>query len=248
MLVLSLIALMAGVIALIVGIVALVKASDLTDDLKAYKSSVDEVSQTVFKKVDDLAKKMGPQKKEKTTSALPVGIQRPEKPHAPAPKMQIVKKPATGPIAHEHPSPVPPPSSPPPSRPAAPRTRPPPKIEEAGYINFDCPGCGQNIDAPHVLGGSEIECPTCNQTIEVPVKEPTAPRPVYREASVPSPSAAGAKAESGAEGAPAGEGLPAEAGADDVDKGQTVRIDVQKFFEELDRPKRQVIIKRRQAE
>ena len=35
-------------------------------------------------------------------------------------------------------------------------------------INFDCPKCGQNLDAPPDLAGLFIECPACATIIKVP--------------------------------------------------------------------------------
>ncbi|HMP77487.1 MAG TPA: hypothetical protein PKE12_14415 [Kiritimatiellia bacterium] len=35
-------------------------------------------------------------------------------------------------------------------------------------INFDCPKCGQNLDAPPDLAGLFIECPSCATIIKVP--------------------------------------------------------------------------------
>lgn len=38
-------------------------------------------------------------------------------------------------------------------------------------INFDCPHCGQNLDAPEDLAGVEIECPACSKTVAIPGRE-----------------------------------------------------------------------------
>lgn len=35
-------------------------------------------------------------------------------------------------------------------------------------INFDCPKCGQNLDAPSDLAGLFVECPSCATVIKVP--------------------------------------------------------------------------------
>jgi len=35
-------------------------------------------------------------------------------------------------------------------------------------INFDCPECGQNLDAPADMVGSIIECPICSKEIRIP--------------------------------------------------------------------------------
>lgn len=41
-------------------------------------------------------------------------------------------------------------------------------------INFDCPFCDQNIDAPEQAQGRRVHCPGCGQVIRVP--EPAGPR------------------------------------------------------------------------
>ncbi len=38
-------------------------------------------------------------------------------------------------------------------------------------INFDCPDCGQNLDAPQDMAGWEIECPACSNRIRIPDQE-----------------------------------------------------------------------------
>jgi hypothetical protein len=35
-------------------------------------------------------------------------------------------------------------------------------------LNFDCPLCGQNLDAPDDMAGLFIECPACAKIIKVP--------------------------------------------------------------------------------
>ncbi len=35
-------------------------------------------------------------------------------------------------------------------------------------VNFDCPQCGQNLDAPEDMAGLFIECPACTKIIKVP--------------------------------------------------------------------------------
>lgn len=35
-------------------------------------------------------------------------------------------------------------------------------------INFDCPLCSQNLDAPDDMAGLFIECPACMKIIKVP--------------------------------------------------------------------------------
>ncbi len=38
-------------------------------------------------------------------------------------------------------------------------------------INFDCPHCGQNLDAPIRMAGWSLDCPACGQKIKVPVPD-----------------------------------------------------------------------------
>lgn len=42
-------------------------------------------------------------------------------------------------------------------------------------INFDCPLCGQNLEAPPDMAGETIECPACSQQIQIPA--PAHPKP-----------------------------------------------------------------------
>ncbi|MCS6772289.1 MAG: hypothetical protein NZ740_09740 [Kiritimatiellae bacterium] len=37
-------------------------------------------------------------------------------------------------------------------------------------INFDCPHCGQNLEAPGNMAGLFVECPTCSKVIKVPAE------------------------------------------------------------------------------
>ena len=38
-------------------------------------------------------------------------------------------------------------------------------------INFDCPHCNQNLDAPNDMAGETIECPACEEPISIPVPD-----------------------------------------------------------------------------
>jgi DNA-directed RNA polymerase subunit RPC12/RpoP len=40
--------------------------------------------------------------------------------------------------------------------------------DEMPDLNFDCPECGQNLDAPDDMAGMEIECPNCAKRIAIP--------------------------------------------------------------------------------
>jgi len=35
-------------------------------------------------------------------------------------------------------------------------------------ISFNCPGCGQTLEAPEEYAGQVVECPSCKGEIEVP--------------------------------------------------------------------------------
>ena len=90
-------------------------------------------------------------------------------------------------------------------------------------INFDCPKCGQNLDAPPDLAGLFIECPACATIIKVP--------PV---AGAPAPGAAEAAARRNELKPPP----PSE------EKGSTTRINLPPEFQLPAPPPRKIIIKR----
>ncbi len=50
-------------------------------------------------------------------------------------------------------------------------------------IRFNCPSCGQSIEAPAELASQLIDCPTCKETIEVPLR--TRPEQVAESPSEP---------------------------------------------------------------
>ena len=55
-------------------------------------------------------------------------------------------------------------------------------------INFDCPHCNQNLDAPSDMAGETLECPGCQNSITIPVPQSTTPsgkkRIVLKKSSV----------------------------------------------------------------
>jgi len=51
-------------------------------------------------------------------------------------------------------------------------------------INFDCPYCQQNLEAPVEMSGDSLPCPTCGKLIQVPVK---ALKALPRRTAAPSP-------------------------------------------------------------
>ena len=56
-------------------------------------------------------------------------------------------------------------------------------------INFDCPHCGQNLDAPPDMAGESLECPACEEAITVPAPpraaQPGKKRVVIKKARAP---------------------------------------------------------------
>ena len=89
-------------------------------------------------------------------------------------------------------------------------------------INFDCPKCGQNLDAPLDLAGLFIECPACNAIIKVPPNQATAsagPAPDPRRNELKAPPT-------------------------DAEKGTTTRITLPPELQTPPPPSRRIIIKR----
>ena len=50
-------------------------------------------------------------------------------------------------------------------------------------INFDCPLCGQNMDAPEEMAGMDIGCPSCEHGITIPKSSGQTANPVEEDAS-----------------------------------------------------------------
>ncbi len=96
-------------------------------------------------------------------------------------------------------------------------------------INFDCPHCGQNLDAPEDMAGWAIDCPACGKKIKVPVPEGA-------EASDPVDTTASDER--------ATTGLIENPGAEDEQKGSTVRIDIPEEYRRPPAQQRIVKIKR----
>lgn len=64
-----------------------------------------------------------------------------------------------------------------PAEAAPPSPQPPPPGTQPqnldGLISFRCAGCGQEIEAPEDMSGTQSECPTCGGNIEIPyISEP----------------------------------------------------------------------------
>ena len=97
-------------------------------------------------------------------------------------------------------------------------------------INFDCPHCGQNLDAPDDMGGTIIDCPACNKPIKIPVP-PGALRPLA-PVIPPTKAAPNKLAQTGV--------IPPV----NEDKGNTVRIELPPDAVMPERKHRVVFIKR----
>lgn len=94
--------------------------------------------------------------------------------------------------------------------------------------NFDCPHCGQNLDAPEDMAGSQVPCPACSKLILIP-------EPAYAGAPAAGPASkppAARKRDTGP--------IPAKA----EEKGSTSRIDVPRGVRLPARTTRVVFIKR----
>jgi DNA-directed RNA polymerase subunit RPC12/RpoP len=110
-------------------------------------------------------------------------------------------------------------------------------------INFNCSSCGQNLDAPEDMAGTEISCPACGNTIRVP-ERPSAAYPVQRRPIPPAmvgPTGprppGGARISKPEESGPIPTVLP-------EDTGSTTRIDMPTEFRMPPRKQRIVFIKR----
>jgi predicted RNA-binding Zn-ribbon protein involved in translation (DUF1610 family) len=79
-------------------------------------------------------------------------------------------------------------------------------------VNFDCPKCGQNLDAPPDLAGLFVECPACGAVIRVPAASGQPTRPPPEQAHAPA--------------APAFTAPPTR----EEDKESTMRIDLPEEF------------------
>lgn len=94
-------------------------------------------------------------------------------------------------------------------------------------INFDCPNCGQNLDAPPDLAGLFIECPSCASVIKVPAAPGRSAESVATKTAPGKPEfVAPAKTE---------------------DKGTTMRIDLPEDFRLPPPTQRKFTIKRKEC-
>lgn len=99
-------------------------------------------------------------------------------------------------------------------------------------INFDCPHCGQNLDAPDDMAGMVIVCPACEKNIKVPVPPGVAALLSAAAADLAAQAAAKKMAQTGV--------IPPV----NEDKGNTVRIELPPDAVMPERKHRVVFIKR----
>lgn len=92
-------------------------------------------------------------------------------------------------------------------------------------INFDCPKCGQNLDAPGDLAGLFVECPSCGAIIKVP-------------------QASGGESDVHEAGPASGQPTFVQPPDREDDKGSTMRIDLPPDFQMPPPKQRKIIIKR----
>lgn len=104
-------------------------------------------------------------------------------------------------------------------------------MTERTDINFDCPECGQNIDAPADMAGYEVECPSCSAVILIPEQKTSESG---EKEKVPASE-------------PASDQKFKTAGqvASNAEKSTTTRIELPPDFE-IQKPHRKIVIRRRQ--
>lgn len=98
-------------------------------------------------------------------------------------------------------------------------------------INFDCPHCGQNLDAPEDMPGMVINCPACEKPIKVPT--PAGLEVPFTPAVISTQAAAAKKMAQTGVIPPVNE-----------DKGNTVRIELPPEAVMPERKHRVIFIKR----
>ncbi len=53
-------------------------------------------------------------------------------------------------------------------------------------INFSCPHCSQELEAPEEMAGDTLACPACGMDLTVPAAEQAPPKPL-RAVPIPAP-------------------------------------------------------------
>jgi hypothetical protein len=74
-------------------------------------------------------------------------------------------------------------------------------------VNFNCPNCGQNVDAPAEMAGQTVDCPACQQPLTIPAPVQSAPSALAAPAPAPVEPAPVAASAPAAPQAPAKPGL-----------------------------------------
>ena len=108
-------------------------------------------------------------------------------------------------------------------------------------INFDCPLCKQNLDAPEDMAGLCIECPSCGKSIRIPppiqihypIKRTLGPQPASGPKIYTSKTASSAT------------GVTGEVPEDDDLRVKTAKIEIPPdVLESIPKPSRIIVIKR----
>lgn len=200
-----------AVVALIIAMVGFFKVADMDAALKKLKKQQEADAESLKQRLESLSKALSARENPFAEKKAP----QPEKKKTPA----ATPAPTSPSPGLPHPMPF----SPPPAS----RQEPVILSEPEPDVNFDCPHCGQNIDAPASMVGFHVNCPTCSGLITIP---------------------SSSQSKSGLSTVPT-VGASRDTGVDEeqILKGATVRIDINQVFEEIDRekPKRQIVIKRR---
>ena len=126
-------------------------------------------------------------------------------------------------------------------------------------VNFDCPHCRQNLDAPVQLAGKSLACPSCQKNITIP-KRDLAPDYINFNChncaqNIDAPDQAsglrircpgcGDTIRIPVRGTPKSSAAEIDGVSEEM-KGSTIRIDLPSTVYERDPPKRQVKIRRSQ--
>jgi len=90
-------------------------------------------------------------------------------------------------------------------------------------INFDCPSCGQNLEAPEDMAGDVVDCPSCQKPLKVPKPAVPPPKPVVppQKPAFSPPRPAASEPKAGAPQRPAGAGGSGPAFSSDAMKKAT---------------------------
>lgn len=200
-----------ALVALITALVSFFKVAEIDAALKKLKKQQEADAESLKHRLESLSKALSARENPFADKKAPLAEKKKTPAAAPAPTSSSP--------APAYPMPFSPPS--------ASRQEPVILSEPEPDVNFDCPHCGQNIDAPASMVGFHVNCPTCSGLITIP----SSSQSKSSLSTVPTV------------------GTSRDIGVDDeqILKGATVRIDINQVFAEIDRekPKRQIVIKRR---